>query len=86
MVYLELLLRKGTGILPVHFPGKPTSNYCRLCLTEKIFIINSIGNNPVFDKRSEFINKCRHKISIWLKKLSWKIVWVKVENVQYEYL
>ena len=24
--------------------GKATSNYCRLCLTEKFFIINSIGD------------------------------------------
>ena len=41
--------------------GKPTSNYCRLCLTEKFFIINSIGDNRVLNKRSEFVNKCRHQ-------------------------
>ena len=27
--------------------GKSTSNYCRLCLTEKFFIINSIRDNRV---------------------------------------
>ena len=27
--------------------GKPTSSYCRLCLTERFFIVNSIGDNRV---------------------------------------
>ena len=40
--------------------GKPTSNYCRLRLTLKFFIINSTGDNRVLNKRSEFVNKCRH--------------------------
>ena len=31
---------------------KPTSSYCRLYLTEKFFIINSIGDNRVLNKRS----------------------------------
>ena len=30
--------------------GKTTSSYCRLCLTEKFFIINSTGDNGVFLK------------------------------------
>ena len=47
--------------------GKPTSNYCRLCLTEKFFIINSIGDNRVLVKRSEFINKCRHQNKYLIK-------------------
>ena len=41
--------------------GKPASNYCRFCLTEKIFIIKSIGGNRVLTKRSEFANQCRHQ-------------------------
>ena len=34
--------------------GKAASNYCRLCLTEKLFIINSIRDNRVLNKRSAF--------------------------------
>ena len=49
--------------------GKPTSNYCRLYLTEKFFIINSIGDNRVLNKRSEFDNKCRHQYLIKNVKL-----------------
>ena len=40
--------------------GKRTSNYCRLCLTEKFFIINSFGDDGVLNKRSETVNKWRH--------------------------
>ena len=41
--------------------GKPTSNYFRLCLTEKFSIINSIGDNRVLNKQSEFVNKSKHQ-------------------------
>ena len=47
--------------------GKPTSNYCRLCLTEMFFIINSIADNQVLNKRSEFVNKCRHQNKYLIK-------------------
>ena len=52
--------------------GKPTSNYCRLCLTEKFFIINSIGDNRVLNKRSEFVNKCRHQNEYLIENLKLK--------------
>ena len=37
--------------------GKLERNCCILCLTEKLFIINSIWDNRVLNKRSEFVNK-----------------------------
>ena len=40
--------------------GKTAIIYCRLSLTEKFFIVNSIWDNRVLNKRSEFVNKCRH--------------------------
>ena len=52
--------------------GKPTSNYCRLCLTEKFFIINSIGDNRVLNKRSEFVNKYRHQNRYLIKNANAK--------------
>ena len=102
MVYVKLLVRKGTGIIPVLLDtrkietkrnfsiwaskkdkivpsikwkilrivrGKPASNYCRLCLTEKFFIINSIGDNRVLNKRSEFISKYRHQNKYLIKNV-----------------
>ena len=58
-------------ILPI-FCGKLTSNCCRLCLTEKILIINSIGDNRVLNKRSEFVKKCRHQNKYLIKHVKLK--------------
>ena len=52
--------------------GKRRTNYCRLCLTENCFIINSIGNNQVLNKRSEFVNKCRHQNKYLIKNMKLK--------------
>ena len=52
--------------------GKPTSSYCRLYLTEKFFIINSIGDNQVLNKRSEFVNKGRHQNQYLIKNVKLK--------------
>ena len=32
----------------------------KLCLTEKYFILNDLGDNKLLNKKSEFVNKCRH--------------------------
>ena len=36
-------------------------------LTGKFFIINSIANNRVLNKRSGFVNKCRHQNKYLIK-------------------
>ena len=50
--------------------GKPRLDFCRLCTTEKLAIIDNLGDNSYLNKRSEFISKCRHtnKYMICLKK------------------
>ena len=63
MVYVKLLLRKGTGIVPV---------YLNMRKIEKFFIINSIRDNRVLNKRSEFINKCRHQNKYLIKNVNLK--------------
>ena len=52
--------------------GKPTSNYCRLCLTKKLFIINSIEDNLLLNERSEFVNKCRNQNTYLIKNVRLK--------------
>ena len=52
--------------------GKPTSNCCRLCLTEKFFIISTIEDSQVLNKRSEFVNKCRHQDKYLIKNIKLK--------------
>ena len=38
------------------------SDFCKLCLTEKHFILNDLGANKLLNKKSEFVNKCRHQL------------------------
>ena len=36
-------------------------NFCKLCLTEKVFIINALNDSQLLNKKPELINKCRHQ-------------------------
>ena len=42
---------------------------CKLCLTEKLFIIKSFDNNQLSNKKSELFSTCRHKKKLSLKTL-----------------
>ena len=42
---------------------------CKLCLSEKLFIIKSFDNNQLLNKKSELVNTCRHKNKLLLKCL-----------------
>ena len=41
--------------------GNAKSDFCKLCLTEKYFILNNLEDNKLLNKKSEFVNKCRHQ-------------------------
>ena len=41
--------------------GKLNSRNCQLCLFEKYFIINSLDDKNLLNKRNEFITKYRHQ-------------------------
>ena len=47
--------------------SKAKLNFCKLSLTEKCYIINALGNPSLFNKRSKFVNSCRHKHKLLLK-------------------
>ena len=36
-------------------------NFCKLCLTEKVFIINEFNDSQLLNRSSELINTCRHQ-------------------------
>ena len=40
--------------------GITKQNMCKLCLTEKLWLINSINDENLLNKKSEFFNKSRH--------------------------
>ena len=40
--------------------GRASSSFCKLCLMEKLFIIESFDNKSMLNKRNKLISKCRH--------------------------
>ena len=52
--------------------GKPRFNYCKLCLMEKLYINNSIADERLLNKKSEFVSKCRHQNKLLTKRVSLK--------------
>ena len=52
--------------------AKPRFNFCKLYLMEKLYINNSIRDERLLNKKSEFVNKCCHQDKLLLKKLSLK--------------
>ena len=47
--------------------SKVKLNFCKLCLTEKYYIIITLGDPSQLNKRSEFVNNCRRKRKLLLK-------------------
>ena len=50
--------------------GKPKGKYCRLCLCEKLEIIENLGRDGLLNSKSELISKCRHQNKYLLKSLA----------------
>ena len=44
-------------------------NFCKLYLTEKVFIMNALNDSQLLNKKSELINTCRHQNKLGLKGL-----------------
>ena len=64
---------KNQGITPIvkwrivkKVNSKVSPNYCKLCLTEKFFIIKSLDDCNLLNKRSELARKCRHQNKLLL--------------------
>ena len=67
------LLRENTKIPPIKWKitkkvySKATSSFCKLCLTEKLFILSAFGDEKCLNKKTEFINKCWRQNKLLLK-------------------
>ena len=49
--------------------SKVSSNYCKLCLTEKFYIIQYPDDNILFNRKSELLSKSRHQKILLLNNL-----------------
>ena len=51
------------------FGESPTLNFCKLCLSEKFYIIKSLNGPNLLNKKSKLVNTCRHRTKLLLKSL-----------------
>ena len=49
--------------------GNANTKMCNLCTSEKLLIIESIDDDNLLNKRSEFVSKCRHINKFMLKNI-----------------
>ena len=49
--------------------GKTNIDRCPLCLAEKLHLTEYFDDIRLLDKRSEFVNYCRHQNKLLLKSL-----------------
>ena len=54
--------------------SKATSEFCKLCLMEKLYILNALGDERCLNKRTEFISKCRHQNKLLLKNVKYTLL------------
>ena len=65
--YIWLLTENGKTpkikwkIIHIIVRSKIRPNFCKLCLMEKYYILYALGDDNCLNKRSEFVNKCRHQ-------------------------
>ena len=49
--------------------SKATSDFCKLCLIEKLYILNALGDERCLNKRTKLISKCCHQNKLLLKNV-----------------
>ena len=49
--------------------SKTAASYCKLYLTEKFYIIQSIDDKNLLNKKSELVNKYRHQNKLLLSNM-----------------
>ena len=47
--------------------SKTQLNFCKLCLSEKFYIIKSLNDPNLLNKKSELVNTCPHQSKLLLK-------------------
>ena len=63
----KVLTIKWCIVRKIH--GNAKSDFCKLCLTEKYFILNNLEDNKLLNKKSEFVNKCCHQKKLLLSSV-----------------
>ena len=49
--------------------GTPKGDLCKLCLTEKFWLLKHFHDRHLLNKKFEFISKCRHENKVLVKSV-----------------
>ena len=49
--------------------GTPKGGVCKLCLTEKFWLLKHVNDEHLLNKKLEFIIKCRHENKLLVKSI-----------------
>ena len=67
---------KSHGITPIvkwstvkRVKSRTAGNYCKLCLTEKVYMVQSLHDKFLLNKKSELVNKCGHQNQLLLRNV-----------------
>ena len=63
--------------------SKATSEFCKLCLMEKLYILNALGDERCLNKRTEFISKCRHQNKLLLKNVKYTLLGLNFAGIKF---
>ena len=50
--------------------SKATPQFCKLCLMEKLYILNDLGDERCLNKRTDLISKFHHQNKLLLKNVN----------------
>ena len=48
---------------------KVITDFCKLCLMEKLYILNAFRDERCLNKKLQFVGKCRHQNKLLLKNI-----------------
>lgn len=57
--------------------SKTTFSFCKLCLTEKLFVLNALQDGKCLNKKTDCINKCRRQKKPLLKNVKDMKIWLE---------
>ena len=56
--------------------GTAKGGVCKLCLTEKFWLLKHFNDEHLLNKKSEFISKCRHENKLLVKPARKGVVFI----------
>ena len=62
------------NVMSVH--ELPKGGICKFCLTDKFWLLKDFNDEHLFNKKLEFISKCRHENKLLVKSVEKGVVYL----------